>query len=352
MTEVDRKPSRDLTRRSALVGIGAASLAPALPFVTAAADTTPDALGPLLRERVVRWLDMLDEAQRRTARFDFDSATRRRWNYMLGARFANGLALENMTPPQKDAARDVLATVLSAEGLEIAENIMLQQDILRDELRKGSRDRNRERFSLQIYGTPSATEPWSWRWEGHHLTITLTMVRDKVVSMTPKAFSSEPNTVPSGPYRGMVVLENETLGRALYAELDGSLRRAATLRDRSYGNILLKPGQEDRLGAPEGLALGDMPQPQAEKLRRLLALYMTDHLAGPLAALQEDRLAGEDTAAIRFGWAGANREDESIYYRLQGAGFAIEFATLRGQPQHHHTVVHDHAHNFGDATLG
>ena len=69
------------------------------------------------------------------------------------------------------------------------ENIMLQQDILRDQWGKGSPDRNRERFSLMIFGEPSDTEPWSWRWEGHHLTITYTLVGDRIISTTPKAFS-------------------------------------------------------------------------------------------------------------------------------------------------------------------
>ncbi|MEM6488984.1 MAG: DUF3500 domain-containing protein [Pseudomonadota bacterium] len=308
--------------------------------------------GRVLRQRVQAWLATLDEGQRDRATFAFDSRTRRAWNYMLGSRFANGLALEQMRGPQKDAARDVLATALSAWGLETAENIMLQQDILRDEWGKGSAERNRERFSMQVFGTPSADAPWAWRWEGHHLTITVTMIGDAVVSTTPKAFSSEPNTVPSGPYRGLVVLENEALGRTLFGDLGAGARRAALLRDRSYGNILAKPGREATISRREGLALGDMTPGQADIARRLVALYTSEHLAGPLAADAAARIAGEDEAAIRFGWAGPNQAGESLYYRLHGQGFLIEFATLFGQPEHHHTVVHDLQRNFGDHLLG
>lgn len=305
-------------------------------------------LGQRMRGLVTDWLALLDEGQRGEAIFDFDSRTRRRWNYMLGSAFANGLALEQMTPVQKDAAMAVLDAGLSPYGLETAENIMLQQDILRDEWGKGSRSRNRERFSLQIYGMPSASAPWSWRWEGHHLTITYTLIGDAIVSTTPKAFSSEPNTVPSGPHRGLVVLENEALGRALFADLDSKARRAALIRDRSYGNILAKPGREDRIETREGVPLADLSEGQADMVRRLIALYTSEHLSAPLAEAAAARVATEDEAAIRFGWAGRNEANESIYYRIHGAGFLIEFATLRGQPEHHHTIVHDLEQNFGD----
>ncbi|MEL7114971.1 MAG: DUF3500 domain-containing protein [Pseudomonadota bacterium] len=306
-----------------------------------------------MREKALAWLDLLDDRQRDHSTYAFDSRTRKAWNYMLGSNFANGLALETMQAPQKDAALDLLSASLSAYGFETAQNIMLQQDILRDEWGKGSPDRNRERFSLMIFGTPTAEGAWSWRWEGHHLTITFTLVNDEIVAQTPKAFSSEPNTVPSGPHRGLVVLpENEALGRALFADLTPSARQAAWLSERSFGNIITRPGQEARITAPEGVAVGDLTQTQVDVVARLVALYTSDHLPGAVRDTQQARIATEDPAAIRFGWAGPNETDRSMYYRIHGESFLIEFATLRRQPQHQHTIVHDLQHNFGAHLLG
>ena len=338
------------TRRAVLAGGSALALAVALPGSADANGTEP--VGRTMRERVTAWLSILTEQQTSEATFAFDSRTRRRWNYMLGSSFGNGLALENMAPSQKDAALVVLASGLSATGLETAKNIMLQQDILRDEWGKGRPDRNSERFQLMVFGTPSATEPWGWRFEGHHLTITFTLVGDRIISQTPKAFSSEPNTVPSGPYRGLVVLENEALGRALFTDLSPQARRAALIRERSYGNILAKPGREDAVTTREGVALGDLTTSQADTVRRMVALYTHDHLAAPVAEAQRARLAVEDEGEIRFAWSGPNVEGESLYYRIHGATFLIEFATLHGQPEHHHTIVHDLKQNFGDHLLG
>ncbi|MEM7191075.1 MAG: DUF3500 domain-containing protein, partial [Pseudomonadota bacterium] len=136
------------------------------------------------------------------------------------------------------------------------------------------------------------------------------------------------------------------------ADLTPTARTAALIRESSFGNILAQPGREKMIPKPRGVALGDLTQAQADIVLRLVDLYTTDHLAEPLAEGQRIRLQAEDAAAIRFGWAGPNEAEQSFYYRIHGATFLIEFATLRGQPLHHHTVVHDLAQNFGDHILG
>ncbi len=339
-----------LSRRQALAAAASGVALSALGLASASrpAAAQPATVGAAMVDRANGWLGLLTAEQHAAAVMELGGRTWRNWNYMLGSSFAPGLALEHMTAEQKDAALDLLATALSDGGLTTAMNIMLQQDILRDEWGKGSPDRNRERFSLMIFGTPSAAEPWGWRWEGHHLTITFTLMGDQVVAHTPKAFSSEPNTVPSGPYEGLVVLpENESLGRALFADLSPAHRRDALLQEASFGNVQTMAGREDRITARQGVALGDLPQGQADIVRRLIDVYTHDHLTGDLAGPQQARLAENDLPAVRFGWAGADLDGNSIYYRIHGDTFLIEFATLRNQPLHHHTIVHDLERNLG-----
>ncbi|MEM8877607.1 MAG: DUF3500 domain-containing protein [Pseudomonadota bacterium] len=334
-----------IDRRSILAAGAGAGLAAALPR-SLLAETAPH--GALMRQRVLALLDQLDDQQRGAALFPFDAGNRKAWNFMLGSRAAPGLALEQMTPEQKDAALDLLATGASALGLEKAMNIMLQQDILRDEWGKGSPSRNRERFSLQVYGTPSSTGAWSWRWEGHHLSLTFTLLDDEVISTTPSAFSSEPNTVPSGPHRGLVVLkEEETLGRQLFSDLEGTSRRGALVWAQSPGNIRSARGREQSLAAETvGLPLGDLAPAQYDMAARLIEIYTTEVLPGPLSNRQTELLSEQDMAAIRFAWGGETL-DSSIYYRFTGDDLLIEFATLFNQPQHLHAVFHDTRRNFG-----
>ncbi len=332
-------------RRTLLAAGAAAGLSTIAPH---AASAQAASTGVLMRELATRLLAALDEAQRDAALFPFDAGNRTAWNFMLGSRRAPGLALEQMTAVQKDLALDLLDTGTSRLGLEKAMNIMLQQDILRDEWGKGTPDRNRERFCVQIYGTPVSTGAWSWRWEGHHLSLTFTLLDDTVISTTPSSFSSEPNTVPSGPHRGLVVLKDEeTLGRRLFGDLDGATRRAALVWTRSPGNIQSNRGVERRVAAEAaGVPLGDLTQPQQDMAARLIEVYTTEVLPASLAGAQSARLKGEDMAAVRFAWGGEDL-DGSIYYRLTGGDFLIEFASLVNQPLHLHAVFHDTARNFG-----
>jgi hypothetical protein len=63
-------------------------------------------------------------------------------------------------------------------------------------------------YYMQIYGKPSASEPWGWKLEGHHAIINYFVLGDQVV-MTPLFVGSEPTTATSGEYKGVEVLQKE-----------------------------------------------------------------------------------------------------------------------------------------------
>lgn len=340
-----------LTRRR-LITTAAGSLAlTALPGLASANSPLPApgvaTSGTLMRDRAVRLLALFNETQRDRARFAFNSSTRQRWNFM-GPWAKPGLPLEAMTSQQQEAAMDLLATALSPRGMTKAQEVMVLQDVLR-ELGDGPADRSQKRFSVAIFGEPSPREPWGWRFEGHHLSLSFTLAGERVVSVTPSSFSSNPNVVTSGRYRGTVALEEEvTLARQLYNDLQGRQREAALIRERAFGNILTTAGREGRFdGRREGVPLADLTQAQADLAQRLVAVYGVDHLSAPLAEEQQARLAEGDAAALHFGWAGSAQEGEMMYYRLHGDTFLIEFASLPRQPLHLHTVRHDLERNLG-----
>ncbi|MEO1018222.1 MAG: DUF3500 domain-containing protein, partial [Pseudomonadota bacterium] len=127
----------------------------------------------------------------------------------------------------------------------------------------------------------------------------------------------------------------------------------ALIRDRSYGNILTTAGDEDRLSDErQGVPLADLHQAQIDLITRLIDVYAVDNFATPLADEQRGRVREGDLMAARFGWAGADLDGNSIYYRLHGDTFLIEFATLRNQPLHHHTIRHDLVRNLGGHAIG
>ncbi len=351
------RPATGLSRRAVLAAVplaaplAVASLSGAA--VGAPATGADAAVGAAMVDRAAGFLATLDDAARDAATFAFDSRTRQDWNYMLGSRTAPGLPLERMTADQKAAALDLLATGLSAEGVAKAERVMVLQDVLREQGR-GAADRNGERFSTALFGTPAATGAWGWRFEGHHLTLSFTLDGDRVVSVTPSSFSSDPNTVSAGRHRGLVALvEEEVLGRRLFADLGPANRDRAVIAEAAFGNVLALAGREDSVAAErQGVPLADLTPAQADLAVRLVDLYAVDHLASPLAEAQRARTRAGDLMATRFGWAGSNREGEMLYYRLHGDTFLIEFASLRNQPLHLHTIRHDLERNLGRHVVG
>ncbi len=335
----------DLTRRGVLgagAALGVLALGARPAFAKPGADMVARAQG---------FLGGLSEGARAEATRGFDDPLRLRWDYMTGSRVSPGLPLERMSEVQKGAALDLLRSGLSEDGFAKAERVMLLQDVLRDEIGKGTADRNRERFSVIVFGTPGEGL-WGWRFEGHHLTLNYTLAGDQIVSVTPSSFSSDPNTVASGPHEGTVALqEEENYGRIIFGAMTDKARGHALLQEQSFGNVLALAGKESRIGARRGVPFADLAQAEVDFLMELVDIYSSYHLPGALQGDMWGRLREGDLAAARFGWAGDEKKG-SIYYRIHGDTFLIEFATLRNQPQHHHTIRHDFERNLGAHVVG
>ena len=85
------------------------------------------------------------------------------------------------------------------------------------------------RYDEQLYfftvmGRPSATEPWGWQIDGHHLIINYFVLGDQVV-MTPVFMGGEPVVATTGKYAGNAVMQAEQdQGLAFMRALDPSQR--------------------------------------------------------------------------------------------------------------------------------
>ena len=64
------------------------------------------------------------------------------------------------------------------------------------------------RYHITVMGTPSATEPWGWQFDGHHAIINYFVLRDQVV-MTPFFTGSEPVIAKAGKFKGTSILGDE-----------------------------------------------------------------------------------------------------------------------------------------------
>jgi len=336
--------STHFTRRAFIAG--AASIAAIRPtFAFELEDGAAIANVPEARVRVASFLDSLDDAGRERARFDLGTSTWRNWNYFGTRLIKPGLPLADMNEDQHAAALDLLASVFSDAGLEKADRVMALQDVL---AARGDSRRSRDNFSFAVYGEPGADSPWAFRVEGHHLTATATFVGDALVSVTPSAFSCNPNQVTTGPHRGMVALtDEEKLARTLFADLQGASARTARISDKAYRNIMTSAGREDSLSRPEGVPISDLRTGQANLLWALVETFAVDHLRFDIADSQRNRIRSGDAASVHFAWGGENREGTPFYYRITGPTFVVELATVDSEAQHLHTIYHDLERSLG-----
>ncbi|MDP1840300.1 MAG: DUF3500 domain-containing protein, partial [Reyranella sp.] len=161
-----------------------------LPFGAASAQTADAA--QRIADAANRFLASLDTAQRLRALIAFEADNRIDWHYI--PRNRSGLSLGEMQPAQATAARALFATVLNDEGLKLLDGVRLLEGVLREQ--QGS-FRDPGRYFVSVFGTPGRF-PWGWRFEGHHLSLNVTLPAAGHVAVTPFFAGAHPATVRDG----------------------------------------------------------------------------------------------------------------------------------------------------------
>ena len=340
-------PQSQADRRSVILG-GVAALG--LATLPGAAGAQAAGLGSAaaLLERVRAFQAGLEPDKRKAASFAWDGSEWRGWNYFgVGGYIKPGLRLEQMNKAQKDAAWDVLAAVWSPPGVTKARNVMLLQDILAAS-GNGAGQRSSERFSLSVFGTPGDTGAWGFRCEGHHLTQSVAVRDNRIVSITPTSFSALPNRVKGGPHNGLNTLKDEEgIARRLMADLAPKQQARARIGDSTPYNILSYAGRERSNAKKVGLPAAELSTAQRDLLWNMVELYAIEHFPAQLADAQRARIASGDRQALHFAWYGPNTPEKAFGYRLIGDGFVIEMASVDPEAQHLHTVYHDLSNVLG-----
>ena len=331
--------SNSIDRRNVLVAGTALLGAAALPAGAAEAGLAPAAD---LQAAVRKFLGTLEPDKRKAASFAWNGSEWRNWNYFgIGGYIKPGLRLEQMSAAQKEAAWSVLATVWSSAGVAKAKNVMLLQDILAAS-GNGAGQRSSERFSLAVFGTPAETGAWGLRCEGHHLTQSVAVRDNRIVSVTPFSFSANPNRVTAGRHAGLNTLKaEEGMARRLFADLTPALQAKSRIGDSTPYNILSYAGRERANAKKVGIAASALTSAQRDLLWQLVETYTVEHLPAALTAAQRARVRIGDREAVHFAWYGPNTAEKAFGYRLIGDNFVIEMASVDAAAQHLHTVYND-----------
>ncbi len=322
----------------------ACSVAVCLVWLVSVNSTWAHTPAEAMAEAAGHFLESLTEAQRSVAQFSFSDDERLNWNFVPMERA--GLSLKAMQPHQQQRAYNLLHTALSHQGFSKALNIMALEQILH-ELENNNPGRDPSRYHFYIFGEPSTEKTWSWRVEGHHLSVSVTLVDGQKLASTPAFFGANPGHVRQGPHAGLRVLHaEEDLGRALLQSLEPKQRESAVIAVEAPADVINGPGREASPLEPAGLAAAELSASQRKMLMTLIREYV--HNFRPEMArqdMQKIRQAGIDQ--IHFAWAGSDQVGEGHYYRIQGPTFIMEYDNTQNMANHIHVVWRDFQNDFG-----
>ncbi|WP_433289253.1 DUF3500 domain-containing protein [Micromonospora sp. CA-244673] len=291
-------------------------------------------------------LTALDEPAAQRARHDFDDEPARRW-LEYRPRPRPGVSLADLSGAARKAAHRLLATALSPAAYAQAMAVVALEEVL-DRAEGWQRGRHSGDYWVAVFGDPARDDRWAWRFEGHHLSVSMTVVDDQV-SPAPIFLGANPATVRHGgrPVSRPLGPE-EDLARELLDALGTAGRAAAIVTDEAPADIIsatrpTAPGRLDPLGVPRGRLA---PSGRA-LLDRLVALYL-DRLPPELATREARRLTGGE---LHFAWAGPVGAGQRHYYRIQGDDLLIEYDNTTEDGNHAHTVLRRPASDFGADVL-
>jgi hypothetical protein len=299
-----------------------------------------------MRTAAREFLGALTEEQRARAAHPWPDDDNRRW-LEYRPRPRPGACLADFGRSGRKAAHRLLATGLSVPAYAQAMTIMALEEVL-DRQEGWRRGRHSADFWVSVFGDPGADEPWGWRFEGHHLSVSMTVAGDEI-SPAPIFLGANPACVA---YAGTPVVRplapEEDLARALLDAMGPDARRRAVVADTAPDDIRssVLPRVPDDLG-PAGVAAGGLNTAARAVLDQLVALYLS-RLPEPLAGRVAARI---DRGALYFAWEGPTRPAQRHYYRLAAPDLLIEYDNTADDGSHAHTVLRRPRGDFGGDVL-
>jgi len=246
-----------------------------------------------------------------------------------------GLRLDELQAQTRDDILAVLRASLSPQGFERARQLMKINHFL-GELVQAPKVMNEYSYNFNLFGTPSATEPWGWNFYGHHLCLNCRFIGSQMV-LTPVFMGAEPHAIDVGPLAGIAVFEQEESGglqlmQSLPMDLQQQAQLYAQKRDPAmpagrvaFGDELTLTGafQDNRIIPEEGLCARAMPAAQQAQLLALMHTYLAYLPEGPRAARMRENHVHLDKTW--FCWIGGIDDESPFYYRIQSPVLIIEF---------------------------
>lgn len=311
---------------------------------------------------------------------DMDDPRRLDWDF-IPRPDRTGVPLSMLDGHQRTLAHTLLKSGLSMRGYSQALAVMATENILRelDAIERGfgvfaGDFRNPDAYWITVFGRPGFEDTWGWRFVGHHLSLSFTVVAQRYLTVTPLAMGAMP--LPAGVLDPLG--EHEHRAFELLHDLSSDARARAVVHDVAPADFVTR--QTPRVGAeewpdpvdlgivgyattdedrrrlrfcreaPSGLSGADLTGRQLSAARDLLMHFVE---TGPeeVTARYRDAVFREHPSALHFAWAGGTTPDTAHYYRVSTGGLLVEADNAVAAGQHVHTVWRDLDNDLGHDLL-
>ncbi|RIW18288.1 DUF3500 domain-containing protein [Algoriphagus lacus] len=321
-----------------------------------------------LKSSTLGFIQTLEGNQRDSVFIAFADSSRTQWtNLPLGLAPRVGLRYGDLSEQSKIAFHKVLSTVFSSQGYLKTFAIMQVDDILHElfeiQFQQGKvNERSMEfirklnwdygNYYVAIAGNPESDDTWGVKFEGHHISINLTVAGNEF-TMTPLFFGSDPAVVEATQYAGLRPLsKEEDYGFWLINALDENQKAKATLSEKVPGDIITSPDRPQWLEEFQGIKGSDLNEGQQKILHYLIEEYI-GNLDHEKAEEYLAKLHARGMGEVYFAWIGSYEPMKPHYYVVHSPDFLIEYDNVGflDNANHIHSIWREKGNNFGEDVL-
>ena len=276
-----------------------------------------------------------------------------RFNLNFVPKERQGPTFHDFNEKQKAAALDLLRVSLSQQGYEKAIAIPELEKVLIIVEKQSPESHYRDplNYHFCIFGDPSSSSPWGWRFEGHHISLNFASTDGKIISGTPAFMGSNPSIVSTDEQRGKQVLKMESeLGLKLINSMDDNQMKIARFTEETPKEIITGNNRKVQNIDPRGIGFTTLTKEQQKLFLDLLDVYVKNYELGFSKTLM-DKIKKAGIENLSFAWAGNLKYGLPHYYRIQGPILLIEYDNIQTNANHVHTIVRDLTNDFAEDIL-
>lgn len=302
-------------------------------------------------------MSVLYNEQLEKLKHSFDDDERKVWNNLPTHSFLReGLPLGDLNAAQKMALHALLQTALSEQGYLKVQNIIEQDQNRREEVfeefgfETNMTMYGHDYYYLTLFGEPSMTSAWGWRFEGHHISLHFT-VAPEGISVTPMFVGVDPREITEGPYAGYSFMHTEAnVGWELINSLNEQQAAQALMEEKMPDDILTREGDEPHTQNATGLAVAGMTERQRADVMTLIRAWVYN-LIYPLAQQEMKKIEEAGIDKLHFAWSGDMGLHEARYYRIQGPACIIEYDNRTYEYWHIHSLWRNLSEDYGKEVI-